>query len=222
MLFRSNMLNSDSSATIKVTDSSKQYVQEKPKEGVCCDSEAISWVHDPSCNDYANLGFTRQESVLTQAGICSKQTKKHKIENHRKNKSSNKNKYDFSSLKKIIKGNNKKYKEDLYDLNNVIFLDSHINSACKFERQKEDEAPKIFIPEFRALDISYYKDTGESDNKCENDFESKYLEMHRPYELSESIYKFLDSGQGLPEELKNGLKIKIKLGKTPNELPSLM
>ena len=189
-------------------------------------SEFVYW---GDSNDLQKPNFTRHESVASEyySLISTKHHKRTKPETAKKHKQFHrlllKSKEGIMENRRTLKEDKeskKKLKEDLYDVNNVIFFDSKNVTIPKKDNIKE-QGNKIYIPEFKPLDKSFYKNM-EEDCEMENEEESWYEEMHRPYELAESCNKFLDSGQGLPEELKGGLKIRIKLPKGPNELPSLL
>eukprot|EP00826_Nyctotherus_ovalis_P030251 TRINITY_DN2408_c0_g1_i8.p1 TRINITY_DN2408_c0_g1~~TRINITY_DN2408_c0_g1_i8.p1 ORF type:complete len:198 (+),score=38.43 TRINITY_DN2408_c0_g1_i8:132-725(+) len=177
--------------------------------------ESIPWASDSGSNQCPDPLFTRRESVLAHQSVTNKslhaKNPLDRIAARKKRRSARR-----SSLARE-KGS-KRLKEDLYDANNVVFFETRMHPVT-VSIKKEASAPKIFIPDFKAVDTEYYKDV---DEMIEEDDEARYSEMHRPYELAESCYKFLDSGQGLPEELKGGLKIKIKLPSNPNELPLLI
>lgn len=218
-------------------DCKSRVISESMKKRPFCTQEHVAWSYNGDSNEFRDVLFTRQESILTQEGYSElnpakqykslqlKNTKNHKTlhdpptRSHRNSLKIKKRKVDVEW--ETIRKTNKKLKEDLYDMNNMIFFDTKSCSINISDNNKTDSTHKIYIPEFKVIDSSYYRDV-EEDEMEENDEEMMYTEMHRPYELAESCDKFLDSGQGLPEELKGGLKITIKLPKTPDELPSLI
>ena len=175
--------------------------------------ETVLWACDGGVNEYQDPLFTRQESVLTQTRHTTKNKRKklHHISPR------NKRAYAKQSTQKM----SKRFKEDLYDMNNVVFYDTRIQSINNPAVSRETHPSKIFIPEFKVMNNEFYKDIDINDI-LENDDEAHYTDMHRPYEIAENCNKFLDNGQGLPEELKGGLKIRIKLPSNSNELPFLI
>ena len=177
----------------------KESVGEEIKKKPFYETESMLWMCNE--NEYPDSLFTRHESVLLKI------PKRGKINNSTLRKRRR-------STKLIDKKLNKRFKEDLYDINNMVYFDKRVNGIESDKRQI-----KICIPEFKVISNEEYKEVNEV---IEDDDEMRYTEMHRPYELAESCHKFLNGGQGLPKELKGGLKIKIKLPTTPNELPFLI
>ena len=74
---------------------------------------------------------------------------------------------------------------------------------------------QILVPEYKTLLNTFYADggldNGGSEVEEEEEEEERYVSMHRPYELAESCGNFLNEGQGLPEEFKGGLTVRLKL-----------
>lgn len=187
-------------------------------------SEPVLWACDGGASEFPDPLFTRHESVLTQEK-CSVRIPRIRRD---RNKSKQFHKVSLRGKQKRMKKSglvnekaNKRFKEDLYDMNNVVFFDTRVHAITSPTVNKQIAPPKIFIPDYKVVDYAFYKEVDENE-MLENDDEVYYEEMHRAYELAENCNKFLDCGQGLPEELKGGLKIKIKLPSNSNELPSLI
>ncbi len=119
----------------------------------------------------------------------------------------------------------RKARDDLYSIDNVV-LTSGRGKICDAAEGEDafcqQTATLIPVPQFQIVSGAYYDEDklGEGSEEMEND--NKYEELHRPYELAEACHRFLNCGQGLPETFKGGLRIKLRLPKNSNELPSII
>lgn len=84
----------------------------------------------------------------------------------------------------------------------------------KEEKPEQQRCQNIIVPEFKVLNNDYYLLT-ELDDKINMEQEENYAEVHKLYEMSEMCGHFLNVGQGLPEALKDGLKVKLHFPVNP-------
>ncbi len=78
--------------------------------------------------------------------------------------------------------------------------------------------PTISIPQYKTLDAGYYhaESVDESQSPAgredsEDEREERYEKMHLPRELSESCGHFLNCGQEVPAEFRDGLLVRLRL-----------
>eukprot|EP00826_Nyctotherus_ovalis_P065361 TRINITY_DN9607_c0_g1_i4.p1 TRINITY_DN9607_c0_g1~~TRINITY_DN9607_c0_g1_i4.p1 ORF type:complete len:203 (-),score=42.16 TRINITY_DN9607_c0_g1_i4:134-742(-) len=200
-------------------DCKERFIAEETSKKVFFVAEAVPWASVGDSENFPDPLFARQESVLAQDHAVKKLKAGCRIAAAPQRKSRARRKVALKSKSGVKKGN-KRFKEDLYDMSNVVFFDTRAQNAGKPVVSLKTP-PKISIPDFKILENTYYEEA-DVNEILESDGEIHYTEMHRPYELAENCNKFLDNGQGLPEELKGGLKIRIKLPSKAGELPSLI
>lgn len=134
------------------------------------------------------------------------------------NKVIHKNRQHLVNSKRLRKQSTK----DIYSIDNVIITD--IMTPTRKNKEKMDidiHCQNIILPEFKLLNESYYSHPGNDDEnllEIEDETELQYENIHKLYEMSEMCGHFLNIGQGLPNELKDGLKVTLKLSEESGEI----
>ena len=124
--------------------------------------------------------------------------------------------------RKKAKYKKKKVEETTYNIDNIISTGITKPVLMSLERK-----PIIGIPEFKVIDKNFYNGelmvcSLDNDQDVEDDLDERYNEMHKGHELAEIYNKFSRTGEVLPESIKDGLKIRIRLPKDKESLPSLI
>lgn len=105
---------------------------------------------------------------------------------------------------KILK---KQAKKDIYSIDNVVITGF---SAPEVKSPPKQHYQNIIVPEYKIINnTQHLLPEVEEEKSIEEDSESCYTEIHKSYEMAEMCGYFLNAGQGLPEALKDGLKVKL-------------
>eukprot|EP00830_Metopus_es_P002901 TRINITY_DN1266_c0_g1_i2.p2 TRINITY_DN1266_c0_g1~~TRINITY_DN1266_c0_g1_i2.p2 ORF type:complete len:182 (-),score=40.48 TRINITY_DN1266_c0_g1_i2:33-578(-) len=114
-------------------------------------------------------------------------------------------------------------KEDLFNINNMVSNDiKHTSKECE-GGALEKKVVLVLVPELKILGFEFYtEDNFPEDGLVEDDSDGKYEKMHKDFEIAEICSKFTKEGEVMPQSMKDGLKVRILLPKTSNELPQLL